>query len=172
MIKTLKSMTTLYLALLALVGLIMAPLKAQAYEYETLHSQGAWSAIVEMWPSGQLSCAMVSNQGGVRLDFTKYQWSQGLEVFIQFDGANLRSYVTDLEMRVDQEKPWMLLDAEVEGNHVSHLIGPRDGGSAFITEIAFGNLLVMSENGKQIHSWNLSGSGASLMAFIKCVEHL
>jgi hypothetical protein len=164
-----KTMMGLYIAVLGVIAL--APM-ARAYEYETLYAKGAWSARVELWPDGDISCAMTTVQDGARLDLTRYRNQTGLQVYMFFPNVRAGNYRANLDIEVDSRGLWTLYDAEVSGSAVHYHIPYNSNGMSLLREIALGQRLWLYDGSRVYHTWSLFGSAAALAALADCVDKL
>ena len=167
MIKSLKA------AFLVALSMLVWPLGAQAYEYETLFSKGAWSARVELWPDGDLSCAMTTVQDRARLDITRYQGVNGIQIWMEFLGIPKSGEDRiDVILQVDRRAPWTLYDASIDGPNIIFHMRDTPDADRLLVELMQGKRLYLIEQGDVYHSWSLSGSFAAMAATADCVQKL
>ncbi|MES2144567.1 MAG: hypothetical protein V4516_09420 [Pseudomonadota bacterium] len=156
-------------ALVAAVVLIAEPGVAQ--ESEMLYSNRAWQVEVTRFDDGSYGCvAQVSSpdggesfsiwtfqEGGVRLQFYSTQWEFG------------EGQTADLEVQIDRRGPWTLTAAELYLNSVLFDLPAGDDGARFVREVSNGQVLYLrNDSGKDVQSYSLAGSSASIKALIEC----
>jgi hypothetical protein len=155
--------------LMMVLALAVSPAFAQ--DSEVLYSNRAWQVEVTRFEDGTYGCvAQVSSadsaesfsiwsfqEGGVRLQFYSTQWDFG------------EGETADLEVQIDRRGPWTLTAAELYKNSVLFDLPAGDDGARFVREVSNGTVLYLrNDSGKDVQSYSLAGSNASIGALIEC----
>ena len=155
---------------LCAIGLLATAAQAEA-QYKTLYQHKAWEVQVVGFDDGTLSClAQVSDANE---SFTIWADAEYL-VKLQFYSADWdfgEGETADLEVEIDRRSPWTLNAAELYLQSVLFNLPNSDTGTKFLLEVVKGNTLFLRDkDGKDVRSYSLAGSSASIQALTNCVD--
>ena len=146
---------------------LMQPLSA--YESDILFEHKNWKVDIHGWDDGEIGCrAIVGSEhesfsiwifqnAAIQLQFFSTSWAFGAEQF------------ADLQVQVDKLDRWDLTNARLSQNSVEFNLPDSDAAVNFVMEIAKGSrLFLRSKDGKDVQSYSLSGSRASIDKLLEC----
>ena len=155
---------------LCAIALMATPALAEA-QYKTLYQHKAWEVQVVGFDDGSLSCLAQVTEGNE--SFTIWADAESL-VKLQFYSADWdfgEGDTADLEVEVDHRSPWTLNAAELYLQSVLFNLPNSDTGTKFLLEVVKGNTLYLRDDaGKDVRSYTLAGSSASIGALTDCVD--
>ena len=150
---------------------LMATAASAEAEYKTLYQHKAWEVQVVGFDDGTLSCLAQVSDGSE--SFTLWADAENL-VKLQFYSADWdfgEGETADLEVEIDRRSPWTLNAAELYLQSVLFNLPNSDTGTKFLLEVVKGNTLYLRDDaGKDVRSYSLAGSSASIGALTDCVD--
>ena len=140
-------------------------------QYRTLYQHKAWEVQVVGFDDGSVTCLAQVSEGNE--SFTIWADAENL-VKLQFYSADWdfgEGETADLEVEVDRRSPWSLTAAELYLQSALFVLPDSDLGTKFLLEVVKGTTLFLRDNdGKEVRSYSLAGSSASIQALIECVD--
>lgn len=162
-----------FLAIAALAAAVAAGSAQAETRSKVVYEFKAWRVLAVAWDDGTFACdAEVSEPGEslsiwadntnpVKLQFYSTQWDFG------------SGDTADLEVQIDRRAPWTLNNADLYKNSILFNLPDSKDGTRFLLEVAKGNTLYLrTSGGRNIQSYTLAGSRASINALIDCVKAL
>ena len=141
-----------------------------AYSTEILFQHKHWKVDIHGWDDGEVGCRAIVGDDQesfaiwifqdamIQLQFFSTSWDFGT------DGQ-----VADLQVQIDKRPKWDLTAASLKQNSVTFNLPDSDAAVDFVMEIAKGNnLYLRSKEGKDVQSYSLSGSKASITSLLDC----
>ncbi len=157
---------------LALACSGLAATAADLVDSQVVYSHRQWEVLVAAFDDASISCiARVSKSGS-----TFAIWADGnSSALLQFwdKSWSFDSGTEDIVVQIDRRAKWDLSNAELSSNSVWFELPNSNDAERFLREVINGNTVkLFNSGGRQINSWSLAGSAASINALIECTDIL
>ena len=171
----------LFTGCVALALLIVAPVfpgisagqaRADVTDSEVLFRRKAWEVSFVSFDDGTYAC--LAQVGNTTDSFLIWAYSNN-EARLQFYSTawHFDNETADIALRIDRRPLWTLTNAQLNQNSVFFNLTDEKTSLKFLREVMRGNVLnLLTEGGKLIERYSLSGSSASIVALSECVGAL
>ncbi|WP_127902427.1 hypothetical protein [Solirhodobacter olei] len=162
-------------SLVAVLMCLSSPVAAAASHGTTLYQYKNWDVQIVTWDDGTSACvAEVYYDNGDSFSVWKYKdATTKLQFYSPSWNFGDNGGTANLQVQIDGRQPWNLNDADLYKNSVLFTLPNKAGSGEFLSDVTYGNTLFLrDESGKDVTSYSLSGSQASLSALDGCLQRL